>query len=78
MYLTSKQAEKIEKQKLKRVFFRSWDLSEKAYKTYTQISFIFYQDTKGGYYVAECPQSEPIHIGDINDLESYLLSYLDD
>lgn len=68
----------MKRNKLKRAYLREWDLSEKAFESYSQLSFVFYQDSNGAYYVADCPQSEPVHIGDINDLENYLLSYLDE
>ena len=61
----------MKNKKLDRVFFRSWGLSEKAYKVYTNISFIFFVDTLGQYYFAECPQSTPLLIGNKEDLESF-------
>lgn len=61
--------------KLERKFFREWELSEKAYQSYIDISFIFYLDADGIYYFAECPKSKIERIGDIKQLESFLIAY---
>lgn len=67
----------MSKANLKQHEFTPYDLTNKAYGVYSDSSFTFYCDSKGNYYYADNPNSNPMELGNINKVNQFLESWAD-
>lgn len=56
--------------------FREWELSEKAFRVYSNSSFVFYKYFNGDCYLcADNLNLHPYIVGTLKDVEEYLLEF---
>lgn len=59
-----------------RIYFDDNDLSERAYSVYINSDLTFYREEKSGVYYAGLNHKEdPVEIGNLPDVEKYLISF---
>lgn len=61
---------------MERIYFDDNDLSERAYSVYINSDLTFYREEKSGvYYAGLNPKEDPVEIGNLPDVEKYLISF---
>ena len=60
---------------MKRVEFREYDLTEKAFEVYSNSDFAFWKDRTGKYYVADNQKADPHELGTIDDVNDFLEAF---
>lgn len=64
------------KQRYKKEFSQE-ELSEKAFLVYSDSTLTFYEKD-GAFWYAFNPSEDPVELGDINDVEEFLLSFYEE
>lgn len=54
------------------------ELTEKAFKVYSDSSFIFWVDNNGGFFYSDNPQSEKVELGTLQDVINFLESFAEE
>lgn len=58
---------------MKRKEFKPNELSKKAFDIYSNSDMVFWQDIDGIYYVSDTGSSQKFQVGNICDVEEYLI-----
>lgn len=54
------------------------ELTEKAFKVYSDSSFIFWIDNNGDFFYSDNPQSEKVELGTLQDVINFLESFAEE
>lgn len=54
------------------------ELTEKAFKVYSDSSFIFWVDNNGDFFYSDNPQSEKVELGTLQDVINFLESFAEE
>ena len=64
-----------DKMKIERIYFTETELGEELYHAYINMSPVFFQDSEGVYYYAECVKSDKHRIGTLEKAKELIRAW---
>ena len=61
--------------KIERIYFTEEELGKELYNSYINMSPVFFQDTRGVYYYAECVKSDKHRIGTLEKVKELIRAW---